>query len=351
MKFHEILRQRRLALGLTQEQLAQRLGVSAPAVNKWERNNSYPDITLLPPLARLLEVDLNTLLSFQEELTEEEIGAFANVLGERAQQEGCEAAFRLARDKLREFPNSDLLAYSLAGLLEGLVLMSPNAEEQGARDAWTEEIDALYERGAASADPKVREWACTTLAGRCIGRGNLDRAQSLLAQLSDTHREKRTLTAALRRKEGRTGEAWELLERELMDQAHSIQTTLLHLLELALEEEDQGRARILSDTACQAGAILGLMDYAALSAPFQLAAAEQDGPKALELLARMLHSLALPWDTGRLYPHIPPKEGEQDSRRTLIRAILDETARDPDCTFLRAEPGWPELLARYQTEN
>ena len=28
MKFHEILRQRRLALGLTQEQLAQRLGVS-----------------------------------------------------------------------------------------------------------------------------------------------------------------------------------------------------------------------------------------------------------------------------------------------------------------------------------
>ena len=136
-----------------------------------------------------------------------------------------------------------------------------------------------------------------------------------------------------------------------MEQALSIQTTLLHLLDLALEEEDQGRARILSDTACQAGAILGLMDYAALSAPFQLAAAEQDGPKALELLARMLHSLALPWDTGRLYPHIPPKEGEQDSRRTLIRAILDETARDPDCTFLRAEPGWPELLARYQTEN
>ena len=116
MKFHEILRQRRLALGLTQEQLAQRLGVSAPAVNKWERNNSYPDITLLPPLARLLEVDLNTLLSFQEELTEEEIGAFANVLGERAQQEGCEAAFRLARDKLREYPNSDLLAYTAAQL-------------------------------------------------------------------------------------------------------------------------------------------------------------------------------------------------------------------------------------------
>ena len=70
MKINEIIRQRRKALGLTQEQIAQRLGVSAPAVNKWESGVSYPDITLLPPLARLLKIDLNTLLSFKEELTE-----------------------------------------------------------------------------------------------------------------------------------------------------------------------------------------------------------------------------------------------------------------------------------------
>lgn len=54
MKIHQIIRARRRELGLTQEQLASRLGVSAPAVNKWERGNSYPDITLLPVLARTL---------------------------------------------------------------------------------------------------------------------------------------------------------------------------------------------------------------------------------------------------------------------------------------------------------
>ena len=160
MKFHEILRQRRLALRLTQEQLAQRLGVSAPAVNKWERNNSYPDITLLPPLARLLEVDLNTLLSFQEELTEEEIGAFANVLGERAQQEGCEAAFRLARDKLREYPNSDLLAYTAAQILDGALVLWKRGENDPEREqAWKGEILALYRRCADSGDRRVRERA------------------------------------------------------------------------------------------------------------------------------------------------------------------------------------------------
>ena len=53
MKMNEVIRQRRKELGLTQDRVAELLGVSAPAVNKWENGNSYPDITLLPPLARL----------------------------------------------------------------------------------------------------------------------------------------------------------------------------------------------------------------------------------------------------------------------------------------------------------
>lgn len=56
MQIHQIIRERRLAKHLTQEQLAERLGVTAPAVNKWEKAVSYPDITLLPALARLLEL-------------------------------------------------------------------------------------------------------------------------------------------------------------------------------------------------------------------------------------------------------------------------------------------------------
>ena len=64
MKINEIIKERRLAKNMTQEQVASYLGVTAPAVNKWEKGSSYPDITLLPALARLLDTDLNTLLSF-----------------------------------------------------------------------------------------------------------------------------------------------------------------------------------------------------------------------------------------------------------------------------------------------
>ncbi len=76
MKINEIIRERRLLKKLTQEQVANYLGVTTPAVNKWEKGISYPDITLLPALARVLDTDLNTLLSFKDDLTKQEISLF-----------------------------------------------------------------------------------------------------------------------------------------------------------------------------------------------------------------------------------------------------------------------------------
>lgn len=48
--------------GLTQEQLAEKVGVSAQAVSKWENDISCPDITLLPLLAELFGVSVDELL-------------------------------------------------------------------------------------------------------------------------------------------------------------------------------------------------------------------------------------------------------------------------------------------------
>ena len=78
IKLNKIIKELRLKKGLTQEQTACYLGVSTPAINKWEKGIIYPDITLLPALARLLGTDLNTLLSFKDDLTNLEISNFAD---------------------------------------------------------------------------------------------------------------------------------------------------------------------------------------------------------------------------------------------------------------------------------
>lgn len=59
--------QKRKALGLTQEELAQQLGVSSQAVSKWENDISCPDITLLPALAKALGCTTDALLSGKED--------------------------------------------------------------------------------------------------------------------------------------------------------------------------------------------------------------------------------------------------------------------------------------------
>ena len=54
--------------GLTQEELATHMGVSPQAVSKWENDQTCPDISALPKLARLLGVTVDELLEGKQEL-------------------------------------------------------------------------------------------------------------------------------------------------------------------------------------------------------------------------------------------------------------------------------------------
>ena len=58
----ERIKYHRKRLGLTQEELAKRMGVSAQAVSKWENNLSCPDISVLPELAEVFDISLDELL-------------------------------------------------------------------------------------------------------------------------------------------------------------------------------------------------------------------------------------------------------------------------------------------------
>ena len=57
----------RLAASMTQEQLAQELGLSAQAVSKWENGTTAPDIALLPELSVLFGVSIDALFSLSDE--------------------------------------------------------------------------------------------------------------------------------------------------------------------------------------------------------------------------------------------------------------------------------------------
>ncbi len=66
----ERIAEKRKARGLKQDELAERLGVSAQAVSKWENDISCPDIMTLPQLAEILGCSIDELLTGKEEARE-----------------------------------------------------------------------------------------------------------------------------------------------------------------------------------------------------------------------------------------------------------------------------------------
>lgn len=65
MKLGENIREFRTKLRLTQEQLAESVGVTAQAVSKWEREESMPDVTLIPAIADALDVSADELFGHE----------------------------------------------------------------------------------------------------------------------------------------------------------------------------------------------------------------------------------------------------------------------------------------------
>lgn len=60
-KMGTFIKEQRMALGLTQQQLAEQLHVTNKAVSRWETGNAYPDIALLDDLAAALSVSVEEL--------------------------------------------------------------------------------------------------------------------------------------------------------------------------------------------------------------------------------------------------------------------------------------------------
>ena len=183
MQIGEKIKNYRKTAGLTQEQVADYLDVSTPAVNKWEKGNTYPDISLLPAIARLLKIDMNELFSFREELTEKEIGQFVNELSE-VSLDSFIKAFEMGKNKIKEYPHCDSLIYSIATVLNAALTLSDVDDEK--KLECNNVIVEWLERTAESPNEKVRISSIFMLAAKYIQMEKYKEANIFLDKIPDT---------------------------------------------------------------------------------------------------------------------------------------------------------------------
>ncbi len=108
MKMGEKIKRLRKRKGISQEALAELLGVSFQAVSKWETTSTMPDISLVPSIAAFFDVSIDELFDYnvlENERRVEEICRRASALrsSEPARAE------KILRDGLKQFPGNETI--------------------------------------------------------------------------------------------------------------------------------------------------------------------------------------------------------------------------------------------------
>ncbi len=350
MTMNMVIREKRKEIGLTQEQIAEYLGVSTPAVNKWENGATYPDISLLPALARLLKVDLNTLLCFNEGLSEQEIGIFCKEITDTIRKSDFESGFTMGIEKIQEYPNCIRLIHSTALALESALLMSGmNADD---KEKYDSQIMTLYERIAKSDDEQFRSGALFMLASKFMVRGEYDKAQEMLDLLPErTAMDKTQLQANLFIKQNRLAEAAKLLEGKLwLMEINEIQIILISLADIALKEGNDQNASYIAELSQKAAKLFELWDYHSFVAPLQVALAQKNVPDSISLLKSMLSATLTPWEMKKtvLYRHIAIEGNQENVRTRMLPALLSEFENNPKYAFLQSNTEFQQLIKQYR---
>ena len=96
----------RLERGMTQEQLADLLTVSTAAVSKWEAKNTYPDITMLFPIAEIFGVSIDDLLGYDEAKAQEEVAKILAEYRELNLAGNFKEASRLIASARKKYPHN-----------------------------------------------------------------------------------------------------------------------------------------------------------------------------------------------------------------------------------------------------
>lgn len=346
MQIGQIIRKNRKEKNMTQEEMANYLGVTAPAVNKWENGASYPDIMLLAPIARLLGITVDELLAFQEELTAEEIGVLVQKLDSMLKEKTYEEAFAWAREKLRLYPNCGQLFWQFAIILDAHRLMN-DAE---VLDQYEKLIVQWYHRALESGEEEVRTRAADSLFAYYERNEQYEKAEEYLAYFSDQSPEKKRKQACLYSKTGRRDEAYKAFEELLFSNYQMARLLFYNIYMLVMEDANMEKAHFLVEKQGELARAYDMGEYNEICNKLELAAVQKDVDKTIDVIGRMLASVEsiAGYSKSPLYEHMTfrPPSGEFVER--VKRNLLEAVQADESLEFLRADRRWNELLQQYK---
>lgn len=326
MEIGKVIRKYRKEQGMTQEEMAKRLGVTAPAVNKWERGSSTPDISLLAPIARMFHISVDELLSYKEELTIEEIAEYIKEADGRLKEHPYDEVFRWGKSVLEEYPDCCRLIWQMALTLDANRLFR-NVKDL---DLYDEYVISWYKRAMESKDDEVCYAAANAMFALCMRKDNYVEAEKCLEYFSAQNPERKRKKADLAWKQGKKDEAYRAQEELIFSEFQMLTMSLQSLYVMALEENHLEKAHYLVKKQKEIAKISEMGEYHEAASGLELATIEQDVDLTIEVMEKMLNCIPSMWDfkNSPLYEHMKFKEVDEkfvtDLRENLVNSFRDE---------------------------
>lgn len=342
MEIGKVIQKYRKELNITQEEMANRLGVTAPAVNKWERGVTQPDIALLAPIARLLGVPLDTLLSFQKEPTTEEISKIIQTLDHMFEVSSYEEAFHYAADIIHNYPNCHMLIWQLAIILDARCVLNETIDAT----LYKPQIIRWYLRALESQNPEVKRHAADSLFHYYLNKENYEEAERYLCFFPEESTDRKRLLAEIYSKTDRRSNAYKTYEELLFSEYQTLSAVLHHLYLLSLEDQHIDQAKMWIDKASQLATLFDMGLYHSESCKLELATLEKNVSDTLSIVRHLLASFVqlCAFTDSPMYTHMEFKMVAESfyekQRKNLVAALQDRQT----FAYMKGNEEWEALV-------
>lgn len=342
MNIGSVIKKYRKEAGYTQEEMANRLGVTTPAVNKWENGNSKPDIELLSPIARLLHISLDTLLSFQEKLTDFEIGEFIQKMDKMFSEEGYEKTYQWAANTIKKYPNCNMLIWQIAVMLDSRRIIG----ECDNPDKYDEQINAWYEIALNDEEEKIQHHAADSLFGFYLRKKDYAMAEKYLRYFSDYDPVKKVKMGQLYMKQEKTEDAYEKLEDVVFSMYTTLNLTFGTMITQALEERNHEYAKFLAKKMNVLANAFDMGKYHECAAMLNVVVAEKDVEGTFQVAKQLLENVDTMGDfrESKLYQHMKFRDTENPYAKEMKKALLEGFRTEEEFSYMNGYEPWDQFI-------
>ncbi len=195
---------------LTQNDLANHIGVSKASVSKWETGQSYPDVTLLPQLAAYFNISIDELMGYEPQMSKENIRKLYLKLSSDFASTSFEEVLDNCREITKKYFSCFPLLFQIGALLVNNSMESGNMEKTFSVIAEAKELFIRVKK--ESEDAELKQLALNMEAFCALTQGNPIEVIELLEGTSRKIISSETLLAPAYQMAGKPREAKSTLQ-------------------------------------------------------------------------------------------------------------------------------------------